>query len=211
MFESFLPKLLSLPAILIGISIHEYGHALAAVKLGDDTPLHQGRLTLNPLSHLDPFGFLCLLLVGFGWAKPVMINPRNFKNPKRDDIIVSIAGVTLNLVTAVIFVLIIKVLVSNFRSIFNTNTGQYLLIMLYSVVQINIVLMVFNLIPLPPLDGHHILQDLGGRRVYQFYHQYEQYIRLGLILFLLTGYIGKIIGPPVYTITSFLFTLFNVF
>ncbi|MBN2285144.1 MAG: site-2 protease family protein [Tissierellales bacterium] len=211
MFESFLPKLLSLPAILIGISIHEYGHALAAVKLGDDTPLHQGRLTLNPLSHLDPFGFLCLLLVGFGWAKPVMINPRNFKNPKRDDIIVSIAGVTLNLVTAVIFVLIIKVLVSNYRSIFNTNTGQYLLIMLYSVVQINIVLMVFNLIPLPPLDGHHILQDLGGRRVYQFYHQYEQYIRLGLILLLLTGYIGKIIGPPVYTITSFLFTLFNVF
>jgi Zn-dependent protease len=211
MFESFLPKLLSLPAILIGISIHEYGHALAAVKLGDDTPLHQGRLTLNPLSHLDPFGFLCLLLVGFGWAKPVMINPRNFKNPKRDDIIVSIAGVTLNLVTAVIFVLIIKALVSNYRSIFNTNTGQYLLIMLYSVVQINIVLMVFNLIPLPPLDGHHILQDLGGRRVYQFYHQYEQYIRLGLILLLLTGYIGKIIGPPVYTITSFLFTLFNVF
>jgi Zn-dependent protease len=211
MFDSILPKLLTLPAILIGISIHEYGHALAAVKLGDNTPIYQGRLTLNPIKHLDPFGFLCLLLVGFGWAKPVMINPRNFKNPRRDDIIVSLAGVTLNLITAIVFVLIIKLIVNNFPSIFASSTGQYLLVMFYSVVQINIVLMVFNLIPLPPLDGHHIMQDIGGHKVYNFYRQYEQYIRLGMILLLITGNIGRIIGPPVYFITRFLFSAFNVF
>jgi Zn-dependent protease len=207
MLESILSKLIALPAILIGISIHEYGHALAAVKMGDDTPKFQGRLTLNPLKHLDPFGFLCLLLIGFGWAKPVMINPRNFRNPKRDDIIVSLAGVVMNLITAIFFVSIIKFYTQNFAEFRYSEMGQILYIMLYYVVRINIVLMVFNLIPLPPLDGHHILQDLGGRRVYNFYHQYSQYIRLALILLLVTGYIGKIIGPPVYGIESILFNL----
>jgi Zn-dependent protease len=207
MLDSILPKLIALPAILIGISIHEYGHALAAVKMGDDTPKVQGRLTLNPLKHLDPFGFMCLLLVGFGWAKPVMINPRNFKNPKRDDIIVSLAGVVMNLITAIFFVSIIKVYTQYFAEFRYTEMGQILYVMLYYVVRINIVLMVFNLIPLPPLDGHHILQDIGGRRVYNFYHQYSQYIRLVLILLLITGYIGKIIGPPVYGIENILFNL----
>jgi Zn-dependent protease len=211
MFETLLPKLLIIPAILIGISIHEYGHALAAVKLGDDTPLHQGRLSLNPIKHLDPLGFLFLLVVGFGWAKPVMINPRNFKNPRRDDIIVSIAGVTLNFITAIVFVLIIKFMVNNFFSFLITDTGNVLLTMLYAVVQINIVLMIFNLLPIPPLDGHHIAQSVGGFRVYNFFRKYEQVIRIGLIILLVTGYIGRIIGPPVYGITNFLFSVFNVF
>lgn len=211
MLDSVMTKLLILPAILIGISIHEYGHALAAVKLGDDTPIYQGRLTLNPLKHLDFLGFMCLLLFGFGWAKPVMINPRNFKNPRRDDIIVSLAGVVMNLITAIVFTIILKLIVTNFRSQMSTNVGQYLIVMIYSVVQINIVLMIFNLIPIPPLDGHHIIQDIGGPKVYNFFHKYDQYIRVGLILLLLTGNVGRIIGPPVYFMTDLLFNLFKVF
>lgn len=140
-----------------------------------------------------------------------MINPRNFKNPKRDDIIVSLAGVVMNLITAIVFTLLVKLYVNNFSEFLYTDMGWTLLQMLYSVVTINIVLMVFNLIPLPPLDGHHILQDIGGRRVYNFYHQYSQYIRLGLILLLVTGNIGRIIGPPVYGLVDFLFNAFNVF
>lgn len=211
MLDSILSKLITLPAILIGISIHEYGHALAAVKMGDDTPKFQGRLTLNPFSHLDPFGFLCLLLVGFGWAKPVVINPRNFRNPRRDDIIVSLAGVVMNLIMAIVFTLIIKFYIANYMEFANTDMGLILFRMLYSVVTINVVLMVFNLIPLPPLDGHHIIQDIGGRRVYNFYHQYSQYIRLGLILLLVTGNIGRIIGPPVYYVVDLLFNTVGVF
>ncbi|SHJ36206.1 Zn-dependent protease (includes SpoIVFB) [Dethiosulfatibacter aminovorans DSM 17477] len=207
MLDSILSMLITLPAILIGISIHEYGHALAAVALGDDTPRYQGRLTLNPFKHLDPLGFICLLTVHFGWAKPVVINPRNFKNPKRDDIIVSLAGVVMNLITAIVFILIYKIYVENFTGFLYTEIGQILRVMLFYVVRINIVLMVFNLIPLPPLDGHHILQDIGGRRVYNFYHQYSQYIRLGLILLLITGNIGRIIGPPVYGIEDLLFSI----
>ncbi len=211
MLESILSMLIWLPAILIGISIHEYGHALAAVLMGDDTPKYQGRLTLNPFKHLDPMGFICLLVLHFGWAKPVMINPRNFKNPKRDDIIVSLAGVVMNLITAIVFTFILKIYIGNFMEFANTEMGYILYQMLRYVVRINIVLMVFNLIPLPPLDGHHILQDIGGRRVYNFFHQYSQYIRIGLILLLITGNVGRIIGPPVNGIENILFNIMRVF
>ena len=140
-----------------------------------------------------------------------MINPRNFKNPKRDDIIVSLAGVVMNFIMAIVFTFIIKLYVGNFTDFLYTDMGLILYQMLQSVVVINIVLMVFNLIPLPPLDGHHILQDIGGRRVYNFYHQYGQYIRLGLILLLISGNIGSIIGPPVYYVVDLLFNTIGVF
>ena len=101
-----LDKLLFLPGILLGISIHEFSHGYAAVKMGDNTPLLQGRITLNPMKHLDPLGFICLLLFGFGWAKPVMINSRNFKNPRRDDAIVSLAGPVANFLVAFLYLIL---------------------------------------------------------------------------------------------------------
>ena len=106
--DYLLSRLLVLPGILLGISIHEFSHGYAAVKMGDNTPLMQGRLTINPIKHIDPVGFICLLVFGFGWAKPVMIDNRNFKNPRKDDAIVALAGPAANFLTAFLFVGLMK-------------------------------------------------------------------------------------------------------
>ncbi len=205
--DTILPMLLSLPGILIAISIHEYGHALAAYKMGDNTAQAQGRLTLNPIKHLDPIGFLCLLIFRFGWAKPVPVNPRNFSNPRRDDMIVSLAGVGMNLITSIVFIFIMKI---GIQTGFLNNlgyTGQILYNMLYGAAYINIGLMVFNLIPIPPLDGHHVVQDIVGFKAVKFYHEYAQYIRIALIILLFTGFLGRFIVPLIRGIYGFLFNI----
>lgn len=197
-------KLLVLPGILLGISIHEFSHGYAAVKMGDDTPLMQGRLTLNPLKHLDPMGFMCLLLFGFGWAKPVMINSRNFKNPRRDDAIVSIAGPLANFMTAFLFVLLLKA-----ADMFlpYTQLGQIIWEVLQNTVVINLVLMIFNLIPLPPLDGHHILGSLGGARVWNFYYRYYDHLRFAMLLLIVFNGVSLIISPIISVVYNMLITL----
>jgi len=202
--DRIIPMLLTLPGILLAISIHEYGHALAAYKMGDNTAKMKGRLTLNPIKHLDPLGFLCLLIFRFGWAKPVPVNPRNFRNPRRDDIIVSLAGVGMNLITSIIFIFIMKFFM---QSGFINNIGyigQVLYTMLYYGAYINIGLMVFNLLPIPPLDGHHVVQDIIGYKAVKFYHEYAQYIRVGLIILLITGFLGRFIIPAVSGIFNLL-------
>jgi Zn-dependent protease len=205
--DRIIPMLLTLPGILVAISIHEYGHALAAYKMGDNTAKMQGRLTLNPIKHLDPLGFLCLLIFRFGWAKPVPVNPRNFGNPRRDDIIVSLAGVGMNLITSMIFIFIMKF---SMQSGFLNNIGymgQVLYTMLYYGAYINIGLMVFNLLPIPPLDGHHVVQDIIGYKAVKFYHEYAQYIRVGLIILLITGFLGRFIIPAVSGIFNLLLNI----
>ena len=137
-------------AVVFSLTIHEYAHSLMAYKLGDDTPKKLGRLTVNPMAHFDTFGLISFLFLGFGWAKPVPINPFNFKNVKRDTFLVSIAGILANLICAFAFYPIALVLVyfagnSNFVQVMST-----LFIYLY---QINLVFMVFNLLPIYPLDG----------------------------------------------------------
>ena len=199
--------LLTLPGVLVAISIHEYGHALAAYKMGDNTAKAQGRLTLNPLKHLDPIGFICLLIFRFGWAKPVPVNPRNFGNPRRDDIIVSLAGVGMNLLTSIIFIFIMKIGLQ-WGFLYNMGSmGQILYTMLYGAAYINIGLMVFNLIPIPPLDGHHVVQDIVGFKAVKFYHEYAQYIRIGLIILLFTGFLGRFIVPVISGIYGLLFNI----
>lgn len=200
-----LSRLLFLPGILLGISVHEFSHGYAAYKLGDDTPLLQGRLTLNPIKHLDPMGFLCLLLFGFGWAKPVVINPRNFKNPRRDDAIVSLAGPTSNFIVAFLFTGLMK-LADIFLPV--TLLNQVVFEVLRGTVQINLVLMVFNLLPIPPLDGHHILGSIGGSRVWNFYYKYYDHLRFLLLLAIILNGVSRIIGPIINVLYRFLFNIF---
>jgi len=203
--DYILNKLLVLPGILLGISIHEFSHGYAAVKMGDDTPKKQGRLTLNPMKHLDPMGFMCLLLFGFGWAKPVMINSRNFKNPRRDDAIVSLAGPAANFLIAILFVGLMKA-----ADMFlpYTTFSQVLFEVLRSTVIINLVLMIFNLIPIPPLDGHHILGSIGGAKVWNFYYKYYDHLRFVMLLLIVFNGISMIISPIINFLYSFLITLF---
>ena len=204
--------ILMLPAILFGFAIHEFWHAYTATRLGDDTPAKQGRLTLNPLTHIDPIGFLMLVFAGFGWAKPVQINPQAFQNPKRDDLIVSLAGPISNLFTAIIFALIIKGLFISAGQIFTfAEYGDYIFRMLVYFVWINLVLFVFNLLPIPPLDGSHILFSLLPERFSNFK---EQFYRMGgilLMILILFNHMSDYDLLPIGKITRTLFdTLFEL-
>ena len=168
-----LEKALIVPAILIGFTVHEYAHAKVANLLGDDTPYYQGRLTLNPLAHIDWIGFLALLLVGFGWAKPVQVNPRSFKNVRTDFLMVTVAGPLSNLVTAFASALLTAFLASFIR--YAPNGTDLLFTLLKIIIHVNCILCVFNLLPIPPLDGYQILKTLVPAQYGQFFYNLERY------------------------------------
>ncbi len=177
------------PALIVGFSFHEYAHARAAVWLGDDTPRLMGRLTLSPFAHVDLVGLIVMVLFRFGWAKPVVINPRRFMKPRRDDIIVSLAGVTMNLLLCVASYLIVVFLYS-----FCPSAPEWLTQLLEALFSVNATLCVFNLLPVPPLDGSRLLrQAIGpaGGRVFALLDQG------GIVLLLLlsfTGVLGRVVG-----------------
>ncbi len=171
--------ILSLPAILIAITIHEYAHAYAAYRMGDPTAKMAGRLTLNPLKHIDIMGFVALLVARIGWAKPVPINPIYFKNPRRDEALVSLAGPFANLMLAIGCGLIIRF--QNQVFIFDSFLGS----LLFTVYLYNVVLCAFNLLPLPPLDGSKILLAGLPRRFRLHLMSLEQFgpfVIFGLII-----------------------------
>ncbi|MDR1318221.1 MAG: site-2 protease family protein [Treponema sp.] len=148
--------LYSIPGVLLGLTIHECCHALAAWKLGDSTARDQGRITLNPLRHIDLIGFLFLVFAGFGWAKPVQFNPAFLRHPRRDKALIAAAGPLSNLVLGVILVFLLRLFLALGHNL-NEGVFRLVLLTLFYAITINFGLFVFNLIPLPPLDGSHIV------------------------------------------------------
>jgi Zn-dependent protease len=179
MFD-FQSIILSAPAILFGLTIHEFSHGYVAWRLGDPTAKMAGRLTLNPLKHLDPIGTIALFIFRFGWAKPVPIDPRNFRHPTRDMAISSLAGPAANLLTAAVTGLILRMLIL-------FHVGGFIAILTSYFVLFNLILCFFNLIPIPPLDGSRLLYHLLPPNLAAGYARLERYGFLILIGVILVG------------------------
>lgn len=211
-FNSFqdwaLHTLMILPAIAIGLSFHEFAHAFSAYKLGDMTPKQQGRVTINPLAHMDPIGMLALVFIGFGWGIPVEINPRNFKKRRRDELIVALSGVTTNFIIAFLFMGIVKLVYVLALPFAYSSLGQVIIEVLLYVVQINLILMIFNLLPIPPLDGFSVLTEIFNLKETNFYWKiYDKgmIILLGLIIL---GFLGAILFPALNFFYGMLWKIF---
>ena len=190
--------LLTIPAVLIAITFHEFAHAFAADKLGDDTPRRQGRLSLNPFAHLDPIGSIMLVFAGFGWGKPVEINPRNFTRKismSAGEAIVAIAGPITNLVLAIIFTLIYYIIAKINPYFMLTNVGSVIMLLIQTTIIINVGLGVFNLIPLPPLDGSKVLKSFLPYNAKQWLEQYSQIFYIIFLVLWISGLAGTIISP----------------
>lgn len=182
--------LYSLPGIILAFTIHEYSHALAAYIMGDRTAKQYGRLTLNPIAHLDPLGFLCLIVTQrFGWAKPVPVNDLNFKNRRKGMLLVALAGPVSNFITAVLIAFAYPLLYGK--------VGNAVLEILTAAYWINLGIGVFNLLPIPPLDGSKILDAFLTNRQKFFLMRYAMYSNIIMILLIFSGIIGAILGPVI--------------
>jgi Zn-dependent protease len=190
--DIILTKLLTLPGIIVGLSFHEFAHAWVSDKLGDPTPRRQGRVTINPMAHIDWIGFIALLLVGFGWGKPVQIDPSYYKHRRRDEFLVAIAGVTMNLIIAVILSIPAKMMLKAYSSTVPSDLVYNIYLIIFYAISINVVLMVFNLLPVPPLDGWGIVTQIFHLDKSDWWckvYQYGMYILLALIVFNVTDLI----------------------
>ena len=190
-FGGFIMNMITgLPGIIIAMVVHEFAHARVAYALGDFTPKLAGRLTLNPAAHVDPIGLLMLLVAHFGWAKPVQINPYNFSNPRRDDLLVSLAGPMANLITAFLTVIFMVLLV---KMDFEMSRGMHLVFSLIMVININFA--IFNMLPIPPLDGFHVLQNILPYEMARQLEGLERYSMIFLIIILMTPILSYIFVP----------------
>jgi Zn-dependent protease len=196
----------TLPVILFSLTTHEFFHAFTAYKFGDNTPLEQGRVTLNPLPHIDWFGLILMIVAHFGWAKPVLIDPRNFRKPKQDEIWVSLAGPIANLVLAVVFGLVYKIIHAVGPEVLFQNDAVGLLERFFAYgIWINLALAVFNLLPVPPLDGSHLLMILIPDRYYEFKRKLLQFGTIALIVVLVADSQFNTNLLPLFPVTNYLF------
>ena len=194
-----------LPGIVIAMVVHEYAHARVAVALGDYTPRMQGRLTLNPAAHVDPIGLAMLFLVHFGWAKPVQINPMNFSNPRRDDILVSLAGPASNLITSFIALIILV-----FMAKLDFPLSEGLLVVFNLIIVYNINFAIFNMLPIPPLDGSHILRNILPYEMARTYERLERYSFIFLLIIIATPVLSYVFVPLQRVIFALFQSIVNI-
>ncbi len=194
-----------IPGLLIGISVHEFAHAWMADRLGDDTAARQGRLTLEPWAHLDVMGSLMLLLFGFGWARPVPVNPYMLRSPRKDMAKVAAAGPVANLITAAIFQIATVLLYTKVR--FVGTSWRYLPLVIQDTAWLNASLAFFNMVPIPPLDGSKILQTFLPARAYGIWDFIERYGSLLLIAFVALRLVNVFVMPFVTWYMSFMSNL----
>ena len=212
--DALLALILSIPGMLIAITFHEYAHAFVADKLGDDTPRKQGRLTLNPLAHLDSVGVLLLLFAGFGWGKPVQINSHNFNRKitiKEGNALVSFAGPAMNFILAILFSVIYGLLIafaSNF--IFYNMVGKIIATIIQCIITMNVGLGVFNLIPLPPLDGSKILLAFLPKKAQNWYESKQKILYIIFLVVWLTPLASMVVSPFINIINSSLLNLISL-
>jgi len=199
-----LNQLLMIPAIIIGITFHEFSHAFVAYKLGDMTPKFQRRVNLNPVRHMDPVGFIALIAIGFGWGRPVEVNPYAFRRRRLSNFLVDIAGVTMNFILALLFMGVVKLIYVQGFSFMPYAALPIIIRIVYNIVSINLVLMIFNLLPVPPLDGFGVITEIFNLRDKPFYHRLYSLgfpILMALIFFNITG---MILTPAVNGLMNFL-------
>lgn len=189
-----------LPAVLIALSVHEFAHAFVSYKLGDRSQKDKGRLTLNPLKHLDPIGTLSLIFFGFGWAKPVQVDPYFYKNKKEGMIWTAMAGPLMNFIVGFLMMLVSLVMVK-FNWAFKSEITYYFYQVALVCASINVGLGIFNLIPIPPLDGSKILMGILKEETYFKLMQYEMYLSFILIILLVSGTLN---GPLIHARSSIL-------
>ena len=193
----------AITVIFLTMPVHEFAHAFAAYKLGDHSQKYAGRLTINPFAHIDWFGALCILLVGFGWARPVQVNSYNLKNGKRDMAITAFAGPLANLIVAFISVFLFNFVL--FLSASFNFSGIYIALFFGYIAQINVSLAVFNLVPVPPLDGSKLLFAVLPDKLYYKFMQYERYIYFILLLLVFTGFLST----PISYVSRLILNLFS--
>lgn len=198
--------LVSVPGVLLAITFHEFAHGYAAYKLGDNTAKNEGRLSLNPLDHLDPIGTLMLLVAGFGWGKPVHVNPTQYTRKismEKGEAIVSFAGPLMNIVLAFVLALVYGAIIKFASAEFLLSTvGNIIKLILASAISINVGLGVFNLIPLPPLDGSKIIMPFLPYNAKQWFRNNEMIFYFAFVAIWVTGIASLIIAPPINWITT---------
>ena len=203
--------LISAPGVLIAITFHEFAHAFVADRLGDDTARREGRLSLNPLDHLDPIGTVLLLFAGFGWGKPVHVNPRNYTRKmsmEKGEALVSIAGPVMNFILAIIFAIVYYGIVKLASlSFLNSEMGGIVLDLIGATVSINIGLGLFNLIPLPPLDGSKVIMPLLPYKAKSFFINNEQIFYIVFVVLWITNLTSYIITPGIQAVGGWIANL----